>query len=95
VDPFVAAYCANGSDTAFVVRGADASLPDNEYRVAVHKPFEGYNAVFTAQAGGGGLTGTAGGDSLSVNITPDTMAGTIQAADGPIYHLNLTHNCAQ
>lgn len=91
VDPFVAAY-GDSSGNAFVVRGADANLPDDTYRLAVHV---GYDGIFNVKANGNVLSGAlSNGDSVSVTITPDLMQGAVQTGGTSIPFI-LTHNCAQ
>jgi hypothetical protein len=95
VDPFVAAYGNPTGSRAFASRGADAGLPDDTYRVAVHiAASPNVDRIFAATLGANGLSGTnPNGDSISVVIDASAMQGTLQAG-GSTIQINLTHNCA-
>ena len=96
VDPFVAAYGSNSVGSAFVVRGVDADLPDDTYRISVVAGTDlRVTNTFTATAGGGTLAGTASnGDSISVSINAAEMVGTIRQPGGTTIPIRLSHNCA-
>lgn len=93
VDPFVAAYGGGSSGSAFVVRGVDAGLADNMYRLALSSNASA-TGIYIVTANGNTLSGTAAnGNTISVNITPTAMQGTVVHANGtsPVV---LSHNCA-
>jgi hypothetical protein len=94
VDPFVAAYGGGSSGTAFVVRGVDAGLPDDTYRLALTAS-GGASGTYIATAGAGGLSGSASnGNTISVQISADRMMGTVNVPGGPPVNIDLSHNCA-
>lgn len=98
VDPFVAAY-GNAFEGASVVRGADANVPDDTYRIAVHSAFSAINETFSATLGPNGLSGTnPNGNSISVVIGISIfgnveMLGTVQQG-GVTKNIEFQRNCA-
>jgi hypothetical protein len=94
VDPFVAAYGGGSSGTAFVVRGVDAGLPDDTYRLALTAS-GGASGTYIATAGAGGLSGSASnGNTISVQISATRMMGTVNVQGGSPVNIDLSHNCA-
>ena len=94
VDPFVAAYGSSSSGTAFVVRGVDAGLPDDTYRIALTAS-GGASGTYIATSGGGRLSGTAAnGNTISVSISSSVMEGTVNVVGGSPVSIALSHNCA-
>lgn len=87
IDAYVAAYGHDSSGAAFVVRGADAGLPDDRYRVAA------FGRIFTASASGGGLSGSnAAGDTISVQMGA-RMVGSATVS-GVTRLIDYAKNCA-
>jgi hypothetical protein len=94
VDRFVAAYGGGVDGSAFVVRGVDAGLPDDTYRLALSAS-GGASGIYIAQVGAGGLVGTAAnGNTISVSISSSLMEGTVNVVGGPSVDIILSHNCA-
>lgn len=87
IDAYVAAYGHDSSGAAFVVRGADAGLPDDQYRVAA------FGRIFIASASGGGLSGSnAAGDTISVQMGA-RMVGSATVS-GVTRLIDYAKNCA-
>ena len=94
IDPFVAAYGGGSGGSAFLVRGVDAGLPDDAYRLALNLS-QSTSGIFTISGSGSAKTGTAtNGNSVTVTLSSNAMQGTVTTPTGATQGFELGRNCA-
>lgn len=93
VDPFVAAYGGGTEGSGFVVRGADAGVPDDQYRIGLQLTQNTSGVYFVS--GDAIKTGSASnGNTLTVTLGSTAMQGTVTTPDGTRRNFLLSRNCA-